>query len=54
MRRAECRNVKLALLDLVDQLNPTDRDGGMRKAFESSHWFHSLFGSSMILFDHII
>ena len=54
MREAKCRDIKLLFLALVDEFNAGDRDGRMRETFKPQHWPHSLFHSSVILFNHVV
>ena len=47
----EGEDLKLPFLDVVDELDPRDSNGGVSKALEPQHRPHSLFDSTMVLFN---
>ena len=53
-RGAEYRDVKLSFLDLVYKFYTSERDGRVVETLKAEHRPHSLFDSSMVLFNHII
>jgi len=50
----DSRQINLFFLNLVNELDPGDRDGGMVKALKAKHWPHSLFYTTVVLFNHVV
>jgi hypothetical protein len=44
----------LPFLDLVDELDIREGNGGVSKALKSEHGSHSLFDSPLILFNQVV
>jgi len=51
---AEYRDGTLAFLDVVDELDPGEGDGGVPKALEPQHGLLSLFDTAVVLFNHSV
>jgi hypothetical protein len=39
---------------VVDELDPRDSNGGVSKALKPEHWLHSLFDTTMVLFNQVV
>ena len=53
-RDAERREVKVVFLDLVNKFDTADRYRGMSEALKAEHGSHSLFDTTVVLFNDVV
>ena len=54
MLRNKCQDVKLICSDLLDELDPRDRNCCMVESLEPQHQPHSLFDATVVLVNQVV